>query len=34
LCNRVILVERLGSEQCEWRATLVEDRRATPAETA
>ena len=29
-----ILVERLDSEQGEWRAALVEDRRASPADTA
>ena len=31
---RGILVERLDGEQGEWRAALVEDRRATPADTA
>ena len=31
---RGILVERLDSEQGEWRAALVEDRRATPADIA
>ena len=31
---RGILVERLDDEHVEWRAALVEDRRATPADTA
>ena len=31
---RGIHVERLDGEQGEWRAALVEDRRATPADTA
>ena len=32
--TRGILVERLDGEQGGWRATLVEDRRATPADIA
>ena len=31
---RGILVERLDDEQSAWRAALVEDRRASPADTA
>ena len=31
---RGILVERLDDEQSEWRAALIEDRRASPADTA
>ena len=31
---RGILVERLDGEQGEWRAALIEDRRATPADIA